>query len=201
MRSCLVVVVLFLTACSTSSWLRRAKATIKTPTTTLTQVGDVAVPANVTTTTTKTEAPIPPGSKITIETPQVLTPTPGDYGRSPLPIMSQTVHTEQITAPTSFTPPVGPTLSDQTDSTLKLWSWIGVIIGAVAGIFGLVRGWNLVAIGGACVASACLIALFIHAYPWLFILIGLGVGLKFAGPYIWHTQIKPTLTPNVPPTT
>lgn len=192
MRLCLVVVVLLLSGCTTSSFWRRAKAVVRTPSSQITQSGDVAVPTQVHTTTTKTEVPIPAGSRITVETPA---PTAATVSL-PSPVLSQSVTTESITGPSSFTPPVGPTPSEQSAGTVKLYSWFGVIIGAMAAIFGLVRGWNMVMYGGIAIAGACLLAIFVQAYPWLFAIIGLGAGIAYAGPYIWHTKLKPTVPPN-----
>ena len=76
---------------------------------------------------------------------------------------------------------------------MKIWFWLGLIVGVSAAIFGLVRAWNLVMWGGVAVAGACAFGIFVQQAPWLFAIIGAGVALKFAGPYIWHTQIKPTV--------
>lgn len=73
---------------------------------------------------------------------------------------------------------------------MKIVFWVGLLVGVAAAIFGLVRMWNFVMWGGIAVAGASAIALFIHAYPWLLAVVGAGIALKFAGPYLWYTKVK-----------
>jgi hypothetical protein len=190
-RILLLVGVVFLSGCtSPSNWFHKLSAVVKTPTSEVRQVGDAAQPVQVTTSTTKTEAPIPAGSKITIETPAQKPDEPS----KPTPTLVSSTTVEHVVGPTSFQPPSPPTPSQLADGQVKVWFWLGVLVGGCAAIFGLVRDWNLVMYGGLAVAGACLFAIFVQQSPWVLIVIGLGVGLKFAGPYIWHTQVKQTIT-------
>lgn len=188
MRYLLLVVTVCLSACvSPLSWFSKAKAVVTTPKASIHQSGDVAVPAQTTVTTTKTEAPIPPGSRITIETP----PTASNVA---IPTLVTSTITERATGPTSFTPSAPPTAVQLADANAKLWFWIGLCIGVAAALFGLVRDWNLVMYGGLAVAGACAFAIYVQQSPWVFAVIGAGVALKVAGPYIWHTSVKSTQT-------
>lgn len=198
----LLVCLVFLPGCvSPNNWLHKVTAFVKTPSTEVKQAGDVAQPTQVTTQTTKTDVPIPPGSKVTIEIP-VQKP---DESTLPPVTLTSTTSTEHVIGPTSFQPPPPPAPSALADANLKIWFWLGLVVGGAAALFGLVRGWNLVMYGGLCVAGACAFAIFVQSSPWVFLVIGLGVALKFAGPYIWHTQVKQTVTTstdtNVPPKT
>jgi len=73
---------------------------------------------------------------------------------------------------------------------MKIWFWIGTLVGLAAGIFGLVRGWDLIMYGGGAIAAACLFAIFVQNYPWILAIIGIGAALAVAGPYLWHTKVK-----------
>lgn len=184
MRFVLLVGVVTMCGCATPfSMFHKVSASIKTPSVLVKQTGDAAQPATVTTSTTKTEAPIPAGSRITIETPAAET-------KGPVPMLTTTTTAERIVGPAAYAPPLGPTPSDIAGANLKIWFWVGLVIGSAAALFGLVRGWNLVMWGGICVASACALAIFVQTSPLVFALLGVGVALKLAGPYIWHTQIK-----------
>lgn len=188
MRFVLLVCVVIMPGCvSPKNWLNRVSAVVKTPTTQVEQAGAVAQPTQVTTQTTKTDVPIPAGAKVTIEMP------PAKPDDKPT-ILTTSTTTEHVVGPTSFQPPLPPSPGDLASGTLKVWFYVGLVVGCAAALFGLVRGWNLVMYGGLCVAGACAFAIFVQSSPWVFALIGLGVALKFAGPYIWHTQIKKTET-------
>lgn len=191
MRFVLLLLCLLSSGCGTLARFHKAATSVKLPSgTELHQTGDVAQPAQTTVTTTKTEAPIPPGSRITIETPVTLA------GGRPQPpaSLSTTTTTEHAVAATSFAPSAPPTPSQLADGQAKLWFWIGTFIGTAAAIFGLVRDWNFVMYGGLAVAGSCLFAIFIQAHPLIFVLIGVGIALKFVGPIIWHTKLKPPIS-------
>lgn len=185
MRFLLLVCVVIMPGCvSPKNWFHKVSAVVKTPTTEVRQAGDVAQPAQVTTQTTKTDVPIPAGSTITI-----VTPAKTD-DKKPDPVLVSTSTTEHVVGPTSFQPSAPPTPSQLADGQVKIWFWIGLAIGLAAAIFGLVRDWNFVMYGGIAVASACAFAIFVQAHPLVFVVIGLGIALKFAGPWFWHTQMK-----------
>lgn len=190
----LLVGVVFLSGCATPlNFFHKVSAVVKTPTTQMKQVGDAAQPATVTTSTTKNEFPIPWGAKVVVEMPSAPTPA------VPPPIMTTSTTIEHVVGPTSFQPPAPPTAGALADANVKIWFWIGLAVGVAAAIFGLVRDWNLVMYGGIAVAGACAFAIFVQAHPLVFVVIGLGIALKFAGPWFWHTQLKnkqpPTTTP------
>jgi len=194
MRYGLLVLLLLVGCTSPSGWLRKVSSVVKTPATEVRQSGDAAVPAQATVSTTQTSAPIPPGSKITIETPVA---KEGALATPP-PVLVTTTTTEHSSAPTSFQPPPPPSPSELATAQTKIWFWIGTIIGGAAAIFGLVRDWNLVMWGGIAVAGACLFAIFVQDSPWVLPVIGIGVALKFAGPYLWHTKLKGLSTDATP---
>lgn len=183
----LVVGTLLLTSCS---WVSKApKAFIKTlQGTEVSQSGPVASPVSVATNSTTTTAPIPPGSRIVIET-----PGPGatfqDSAVVP-PLLTTTSTTESVIGPTAFTPPADATPAQKADGKLKIIFYAGLVLGSGVALFGLVRGWDFVMYGGLCAAGACAIALFIQAYPWLFAIAGVGLTLSIVGPWLWHTKIK-----------
>lgn len=196
-RVLLVGVVMLTAGCvSPSNWFHSVSASIKTPHAEVKQAGDVAQPAQVTTSTTKTELPIPAGAKVSIEI-----PVPVEGKPTPPPVvLSSVTTTEHVVAPTSFQPPAPPTPAQLADGQMKVWFWIGLIVGGAAALFGLVRGWNMVMYGGLCVAGACAFGIFVQNSPWLLAVIGLGVALKIAGPTLYHTVVKKLEEKQTPPT-
>ncbi len=107
----------------------------------------------------------------------------------------------RVEGPVAFTPDKAPTIAEEKNAQANFWVKLGlqacVLIGGAAAIFGLVKDWNLVMYGGIAVCVSGLFGLFVQAHPILLLFIGLGVALKFVGPIIWHTKLKPDeSTPN-----
>lgn len=106
-----------------------------------------------------------------------------------------------VQGPVAFTPDKGPTIGEEMQAKAGYWTHLGLMAGMVAGaaaaIFGLVRGWNYVMYGGAAVSAACMFGLFVQKHPALLIVIGLGAALAMVGPIIWHTKLK-KLEPKTP---
>ncbi len=191
MKCLSLVLVLLCSACS--SWRPTApKATVSTPQGSIVQDGPAESPATLETSTTATETPIPPGSRVTIETP----PAPASPGpvSSPAPILVSRTNTTHLSGPKAYTPPAPPTPAQHALGVASIWAWAGIALGVAAFAFGLVRGWDLVMTGGICVALGSGAILLFGQAPWLFGVIGAGLALKFAGPYLWHRKVKPIET-------
>lgn len=183
--------------CSTLHRVISPSSTTTTPGgMTLTQTGDAAKPASVSTTTEAKTVPLPAGTNIVFDeklntvTLQLSQPT----------TLKTETKTEVATAPQAFTPPAPPTPVQVAAGRAQAWFWVGLVVGVAVGLFGLVRDWDFVMYGGGAVAGACAFAIFVEAHPLVFVVIGIGVALKFAGPYFWHMYVKPTAAP-APPTT
>lgn len=99
-----------------------------------------------------------------------------------------------VEGPKSFTPDKAPTIQEEKRAESDFWTDIGMKVGMVLGgaiaLFGLVRGWDFVMLGGAAISGASMAGLFISRNPGLFLLIGGGLALSVAGPYLWHTKLK-----------
>ena len=98
----------------------------------VTQAGNAAAPAQVTTGNTVTEIPLPPGASITINAPAVdpFNPVP-----EKIPVVRVTEHREQITTPTAFTPPAPPSANEiATASALRWFLIAGLILAIGAGL-------------------------------------------------------------------
>lgn len=99
-----------------------------------------------------------------------------------------------VDGPKSFTPDKAPTIQEEKRAESDFWTDIGMKVGMVLGgaiaLFGLVRGWDMVMLGGAAISGASMAGLFMSRNPWLFLLIGGGLALSVAGPYLWHTKLK-----------
>lgn len=189
---CLVVAVvalwiLFVSGCSTLRHIVTPAASVTTPTgAVLTQTGDAQVPASVST-KTATASIIVPAQSIVWKNEQT---GALEYRLAKDAPLTTVTRTEEAKAPTAFAPPAPPTPAELSDGKMVMFYRIGLVVGIAAALFGLVRDYTLVMIGGGCVAGACLFGLFVQSHPVLLIIIGLGVALKFVGPYIWHTQLK-----------
>lgn len=159
----------------------------------LTQTGDAQVPASVSTKTTTQSMTLPTGTLVWQNREKDLI----QYQLARDTPLTTTVRAEEAKAPQSFTPPAPPTPAEEADGKAVLYYRIGVVVGIAAALFGLVRDYTMVMVGGGCVAGACLFGLFVKSHPALLVIIGLGVALKFVGPILWHTQLKhlPAKTP------
>lgn len=159
------------------------------------QSGDAQVPAKLAVTSSARSLPLPAGSDIIFDE---------KLGTFTLHLSHESTlktetREEKAEAPQAFTPPAPPTPADEAAGKLHVWYGIGLVVGIAAGLFGLVRGWNMVMYGGACVAGGCALALFVQQNPLVFVLIGVGLLLKIAGPVLWHTVAK-KLPPDAPAT-
>jgi hypothetical protein len=99
-----------------------------------------------------------------------------------------------IEGPKSFTPDKAPTIQEEKRAESDFWTDMGMKVGMVLGgaiaLFGLVRGWDMVMLGGAAISGASMAGIFLSRNPGLFLLIGGGLALSVAGPYLWHTKLK-----------
>lgn len=190
---CLVLLCCLVTGCATfRPSPRPPSATVETPGGgRFTQTGDAATGGNVTTTAGRSSFTIPAGVPVSIladgsaafVTPEPLT-------------VSACFDTLRATGPTSFTPPAPPTPTDEAAGRASLWFRLGLVAGIAAGIFGLVKGWDAVAIGGGAIAAACLVALSLAAIPvWVWITLGVGAAAIVGGPALWHLRVKHLETP------
>lgn len=156
----------------------------------VTTTGDAKVPANVTTNRTISTLPLPKDSSF------VLNDKLGTMTLT-LPAVSAittTTNTTSVVGPTAFTPDALPTAKDLADAKQHFWVQLGLKLGLAAGtaasLFGLVRQWTLLMLGGGVVAAACGFGLFIEQHPILLLVIGLGVAAAIVGPIIYHFTIK-----------
>lgn len=178
---------LLLAACASLPKVKAPTATITTPAgASVTQTGDAQAPARLDTATESRRVPLPAGSAIVFD--EKLGTTTISLSRDV--VLTSEARTESAQAPQAFTPPKPPTASEQADARATLWYRLGLAAGLVAGIFGLVRGWDWIALGGGAIAGACAFALFIQRHPVLFTVMGIGAALMVAGPYIWHRVLK-----------
>lgn len=164
----------------------------------LEQSGDAQVPAKLAVSTSTNTLPLPSGSDLVFDQ---------KLGTLTLRLshdstLKTETREEKAEAPQAFTPPAPPTPKEEASGRMHIWFSIGLVIGVAAGLFGLVRGWDMVMYGGACVAGACAFALFVETNPIVFILIGVGLALKVAGPTLWHSILKKlpqSAIPAIPP--
>lgn len=186
----LAVVLLLLMTCSGCALVHRVlspTATVTTPMgTVLTQTGDAQVPASVSTKTATQTMTLPAQSAVWVNAQTGAL----EYRLSKDTPITTVTKTEEAKAPQAFTPPAPPTLADESEAKMVLFYRIGLCVGIAGALFGLVRDYTFVMIGGSCVAGACLFGLFVQSHPALLVIIGCGIALKFVGPYIWHTQLK-----------
>lgn len=107
-------------------------------------------------------------------------------------------HREKISAPVNHTPPAPPSPADLADGR-AVWVYrLALLAGLAAAVFGLVRGWDFVMYGGAAVAVAAAVCLFVKSHPVAFAVIGAGVALAGAGVFVWHFRLKEKQTPARP---
>jgi len=188
-----LVFLLMPTGCKLVPYVAKSpKATTTTGNATVTQTGDAATPAKAQSDTQTAVLPVPAGSVVTVNE------SAGTLGVTLATDSTLTLSTRRdvVTGPQSFTLPAPPTPSDEAKGKAALWLRLGLVAGLAAGGFGLVKGWDLLGIGGACVAGACFLGLSIEAIPvWLWVVLGVGGALAVTGPALWHWKLKhfPTL--------
>ncbi len=153
--------------------------------------GDSKVAPQVTTSRSDSVMPIPEGSTFVFNEKlgtMVLTVSKATQ------IALNRTETE-VKGPVAFDPPKQPTVKDISDAKADYWTTLGlragVFLGCCLAIYGLVEQWKLLMIGGGCITAASLFGLFQQAHPVLLAVIGIGLALCFAGPYIYHTAVKP----------
>lgn len=189
MKHALLLLLLGLSGCATAkralSIPQAIVSTEKGPS--VTQSGTVAVPAKASVVTESKTVPLPAGTEIVFNE-KLGTVTL--HVSQPTTLKTET-KTEKAEAPQSFTPPAPPTPTQEADGKVKVWFWLGMVAGVAVGLFGLVRGWDFVMYGGGAVAGACAFAIFVQSHPIVTAVIGVGVALAIAGPYVWHKHLKP----------
>ncbi len=155
--------------------------------------GDSPNPAKVNTSSTASIMPVPEGSTFVFNE---------KLGTMVLTVSKATQialnrKETAVQGPVAFTPDKAPTIGDEKKAEADKWVTLGlyaaVFIGGASAIFGLVKDWNLVMYGGIATLAGGLFGLFVERHPLLLLLIGFGIALKFAGPIIWHTTVKPLI--------
>jgi hypothetical protein len=129
---------LLLAGCSSGSLLSRwvsksPMATIRTPAVSISQTGDAAVPAAVTSTTSTQAVTVPPGATVEI---RITPPVRVDPAALPSTVTA-TTHTEVVTAPQAFTPaasPKPPTAAEEAQAAGIRWFYIGGVVCALAAV-------------------------------------------------------------------
>jgi hypothetical protein len=154
----------------------------------LSQSGDAAQPAHASETTTTTATVIPPGVPVTWHADGSVTFTPA------APLNLTTTRSEaSATGPAAFTP---PTPTEEAAGRASLWMRLGLVAGIALGVFGIVRGWDLVGYGGGAIAAGCVAGLALASVPpWLWAVFGVGAAACIIGPALWHTRLKKETTP------
>ncbi len=156
----------------------------------VTTSGDAKVPAKVDTKKTDSVLTIPEGSRFEFNeklgTMSLVMAKAGQIALN----RTETA----IQGPVAFDPPKQPTVKELSEAKSDYWTALGLklglAIGVAAGLFGLVRGWDLVMYGGGCVAAACAFGIFVEKHPILLAVIGLGAAAAVIGPIIYHTKLK-----------
>lgn len=153
----------------------------------VTQTGDAQKPASVSTDTTTTTLPLPAGTEFVFDQklPGVVT-----LRLSHDSALTTETKTEKAEAPQAFTPPAPPGPVELAAGKARLFYGGGLVVGLALGLFGLVRGWDMIMYGGGAVAAACGFAIFAQSHPVLIGIIGAGAALAVAGPALWHLKLK-----------
>lgn len=171
-----------------------AAATATAGTATVTQTGAAEVPAAAETTATTATVTLPAATTIAQD------PATGALTYTlPAPaVLTAATRNERVTAPQSFTPPAPPTPADLAAGRAALWFRLGLVAGIAAALFGLVRGWDFVAWGGAAVAAGCALAIWLERSTLALPIIGAGIAFALAGVLAWHFHVKKRLPPSAP---
>lgn len=153
----------------------------------LNQTGSAETPAKVTSDTVTSTVPVPAGSTLTLDEKE---PGKFRFTFSKDSLIKLEARKESAEAPKAFTPPAPPTPLDVAAAESSRWFYVGLVAGAAAGLFGLVRGWDFVMYGGGAVAAACLFGIFVQKHPLILAVIGVGIALAVIGPTLWHWKLK-----------
>lgn len=166
-------------------------ATVTAGAATVVQTGEAAQPASAKVETKAQSVTIPAGSTVWQDK------ETGEFRYTlgaAVPLRFE-ARTESVNAPGAFQPPSAPSVAEEKAAQADYWTTLatraGLCLGLAAALFGLVKDWPLVMWGGAAIAGACLFALFVQRHPALLAVVGIGAALAVAGPYLWHTKIKP----------
>jgi hypothetical protein len=191
-RTIAIALLLLLTGCKNSPvrHIAESPTVSATPSGGVILTGDAQSPAKVNTAQTTSTLKLPEASTLVLnEKLGTLTVTLSKASE-----MAVNRTETAVEGPKAFTPDKAPTISEEmdakSDAKVKIGLYACVLIGGVAGIFGLVRNWNLVMMGGFATAAAGLFGLFVQRHPLILLVVGLGVALKIAGPFLWHTKLK-----------
>lgn len=153
----------------------------------LKQNGSAESPAKVTSDTVTSTVPIPAGSTVTVNE--------KEPGKISVTLAGQTeikteTRKESAEGAKAFEPPAPPKPTEIAAGRAAGWFWVGLVAGAAAGVFGLVRNWDLVMYGGGAVAAGCVLGLFVQQHPLVLVLVGCGVAAAVIGPTLWHLKLK-----------
>lgn len=195
MKTALALLCLALAGCS-SAPVAKVKAGLAA----VAQRGAAEVPARAEVATSRASLPLPAGTRVEVAPPAPKAAPDSPFISQNLPVTVTlpapsvlTVETtaERASAPQAFTPPPPPSPSDLAAGR-ALWIFrIAIFAGVVAGLFGLIRGWDFVAIGGGCIAAGGLLGLALDAVPaWLWAILGAGAAISATGWAVWHFKMR-----------
>lgn len=180
----LLLVFLFLAGCRNGLYVPKSPTSTVTTTdgTVITTTGDTPTPPKSEITKTKTTLPLALGQALVFDS---------RNGKLELTLSRDVTLTNEVTqtkieGPTSFKPPAPPTISDVKKEERKTYLYVVLFLGVAAAIFGLVRDWHVLMVGGACVAGAAYLGIFVTDHPVITILVCAAGGFMVAGPYVYH---------------
>lgn len=150
------------------------------------QTGAAEVPGTASAKTTTTAATVPPGARVTAHPDGSISWTTVEPLR-----VETTVTEETATGPQSFAPPAPPSPSDESDGRARWVAWIALGLGLAAGFFGTFKGWQVLGLGGWCVAGAAGFVLILPAIPvWVWVLGGVGLAAAIGGPAYYRFVLR-----------
>lgn len=195
MKTAFALLCLALSGCS-SAPVAKVKAGLAA----VAQRGAAEVPARAEVATSRATLPLPAGTRVEVAPPAPKAQPDSAFISQNLPVALTlpspsvlTVETsaERASAPQAFTPPPPPSPSDLAAGRTVWVFRIAIFAGIVAGLFGLVRGWDFVALGGGCVAAGGLVGLALDAVPvWLWAVLGAGAAISGTGWAVWHFKLR-----------
>ncbi len=178
----------------------RPVAAIRAGQTAISQRWDAKVPAKAETLTQRATLPLPAGSRVEV-TPRPDTATSiGDAAGgvaawsvtlpSPSTLSVESVQ-ERATAPQAFEPPAPPSPAETAAGRARLWLILAAAAGVALGAFGLIRGWDFVAVGGGVVAAGAVAGLALNAVPaWIWPTLAAGVAVAGTGWAVWWFKLR-----------
>lgn len=192
----IILLCLILSGCSRLAFWSALPKTPETKVTTptganVTMTGDAKTPSKVDTNVTVSSLQLPSGQNIRFNA------SLGTYDftlSQPTTIETKATNTK-VEGGIAYDPPKAPTLSEVKTETRKTWLYIAGFIGCAAALYGLIKDWHVVMVGGLCVAGAAVVGITISDYPWILPVICVAAGFAVAGPYIWHVLGHKNLTP------